>query len=42
MMWDKEVDMGVLTGRDKVEKVLEDYVQGLESTRGLFRKERAR
>ena len=29
-------------GRDKVEKVLEDYVQGFESTRGMFRKERAR
>ena len=37
---DRKVDVGALVGRDKVEKVWEDYVQGLDSTRGLFRKER--
>ena len=37
---DRKVDVEALVGRDKVEKVWEDYVQGLDSTRGLFRKER--
>ena len=40
-VWDKKVDVGVLAGRDKVEKVWEDYVQGFDSTRGLFWNERA-
>ena len=40
MVWNKKVDIGTLVGWDKVEKVWEDYVRGLDSTRGLFRKER--
>ena len=40
MVWDEKVDVGVLVGRDKVEKDWEDYVQGFNSARGLFRKER--
>ena len=34
------MDVGALLGRDKVEKVWGDYLQGLDSTRGLFRRER--
>ena len=38
-VWDKKVDVGALVGRDKVGEIWEVYVQGLDSTKELFREE---